>query len=397
MIFLFILIGLPALIILIDFLGFLFTGHQILNKVLLRMTEVAALIILPLVYGEFGKENDCCDLDSAVFSPEHQLTILIIILLCLAAYFYSSYRIKIATPVIEMVVNSLLFIGIVLNIFIAIHTKEPWLAIGGNMPIIILAILVLVKNQRAFITYSQDLEFFPTNEFEKFAWKVLNLKPILKFPVILIICLPILLILTGLLLLLGQKPDSIVRAFTDTYKHGFSQWDYKCDNVQCGGHYLCSVAANGHRKIVKPQRRGIRMGHNIICNRQLLISNAFEDLIQDKLPFLHKPIRRQYNKVGNFIHRYYYIFNNKFLSDFIYILMKPLEWFFLLTLYTFDRKPENRIAKQYLSNTDRQQISALHGPPPPRQGLFLPSATSVSAQANIQVFTFPNSSGQKST
>lgn len=346
----------PALIVLIDFLVFLFTGHQVINKVLLRVTEVASLIILPLMYGGFGAKNDCCDDDSAVFSPDHQLTIGLIIILCLTAYFYSSYRTKIATPIIEIVINSLLFIGIVLNIFIAIHTKETWLAIGGNMPIIILAILVLVKNQRIFAEYSQDLEFNPKSKFENIAWKILNLQPILKFPIILILCLPILIILACILLLVGQKPDSIVRAFTDTYKHGFSQWDYKCQNVECGGHYLCSVAANGHTKIVKPQRRGIRNGHNIICNRQLLISNAFEDLIQDRLPFLHKLIRRQYNKVGNFIHRYYDIFNNKFVSDFIYILMKPLEWFFLLTLYTFDRKPENRIAKQYISNTDRQQI-----------------------------------------
>ena len=29
-------------------------------------------------------------------------------------------------------------------------------------------------------------------------------------------------------------------------------------------------------------------------------------------------------------------------------LMKPLEWLFLVVLYTFDRKPENRICSQYL-------------------------------------------------
>jgi len=300
-----VLIYFPALIVSIDFLGFLFTGHQVVNRVLFRVTEVASLIILPLIYGRFGGKNDCCDGDSTVFSPDHQLTIGIIILLCLTAYFYSSYRTKISTPIIEIVINCLLFIGIVLNIFIAIHTKEFWLAIGGNMPIIILAILVLIKNQRVFLDYSIDIEFTPKNTFESIAWKILNLKPFLKFPIILVLCLPILVILTAILFVVGQKPDSIVRAFTDTYKHGFSQWDYKCNNVECGGHYLCSVAANGHSKIVKPQRRGIRNGHSIICNRQLLISNAFEDLIQDNLPFLHKSIRRQYNKVGNLIHRYY--------------------------------------------------------------------------------------------
>ena len=31
-----------------------------------------------------------------------------------------------------------------------------------------------------------------------------------------------------------------------------------------------------------------------------------------------------------------------------YIIMKPLEWIFLIVLYIFDKKPENRIATQYI-------------------------------------------------
>ncbi|MBC7868531.1 MAG: hypothetical protein H7X88_13430 [Gloeobacteraceae cyanobacterium ES-bin-316] len=353
-----ILIGLPLLVSLFDFFGFLIKGKRVVNIVIIRVVEIAAFLILPYMYISLDEKNDCCG-DSAAFSPEHRLTIWVIISLCLVAYFYSSYRKLISTPIIEIAVNSFLLVGIALNIFIAFQTKDTTLAIGGNLPIILLAVLVLAKNQRTFIEQSQELEFSPKNKLEYLAWKILNLQPIIKLPIIFILCLPVLVIVSAILLLVGQKPDSIIRAFTDTYKHGFSQWDYKCDNVQCGGHYLCSVAANGHAKIVKPERRGIRNGQNIICNRQLLISNAFEDLIKDGLPFLHKPIRKQYDKVGNFIHRYYGIFNNKFVSDFIYILMKPLEWLFLLTLYTFDRKPENRIGKQYISKADRQLIDKI--------------------------------------
>lgn len=170
---------------------------------------------------------------------------------------------------------------------------------------------------------------------------------------------PILTIITSVLLLFGQKPDSIVRAFTDTYHHGLSQLDYLCDNVDCGGHYLCSVAANGHKQIVCPIRYGERNGNKIICNRQLLIANAFEELIAQRLPRMHKVIRRQYNKVGNAIHKHYHLFNNKFISDLIYILMKPLELLFLFALYLFDTKPETRIAMQYLSKSDRQAIDVM--------------------------------------
>jgi hypothetical protein len=37
--------------------------------------------------------------------------------------------------------------------------------------------------------------------------------------------------------------------------------------------------------------------------------------------------------------------------------MKPIEWFFLFVLYTFEERPENRIAVQYLSGKDRLQIA----------------------------------------
>jgi hypothetical protein len=351
----FILIGLPLVILIIDLIGFITQGKRIVHIVLIRIVEIVSLIILPYIYAADNTTNDCCG-DSTAFSPQHQPTILTMVALCLIAYFYASYRKSMSSPIVEIFVNCLLLIGVVLNIFIAIQTKSIFFAACGNLPIIILGILILIKNQQLFYDYAKEDIFTPKNTFEKTAWQIISLKPVLKFPIVLLLCLPILIILSSILLLIGQKPDSIVRAFTDTYKHGFSQWDYKCGNVECGGHYLCSVAANGHTNIVKPKRLGIRNGNYIICNRQLLVSNAFEELMQEKLPFLHKNIRSQYNKVGNFIHRYYSIFNNKFLSDFIYILMKPFEWFFLFTLYSFDRNPENRIAKQYLSYNDRKKI-----------------------------------------
>nr|WP_166437023.1 DUF6688 family protein [Niastella caeni] len=292
-----------------------------------------------------------------MFSPEHRASIYTLIFLCLVAYFYSGYRKAIATPVVEIITNSLLITGIVLNILMFIH-EEIIVTIIGNTPIIFLFILMLVKNQRLLIEHIQQMEIEPRNSLEGFALKILLLKPFAKFSVLFVLCLPLLAIITGILLLFGQKPDSMIRAFTDTYKHGFSQLDYMCANVDCGEHFLCSVAAKGHKDFVKPTRLGIRKERLILCNRQLLVSNAFEDLLQHKLPFLHKTIRRNYNRVGNLIHRHYTIFNNKWVCDVVYVIMKPAEWFFLLVLYTFDRNPENRIAKQYISSNHRQQLES---------------------------------------
>lgn len=191
------------------------------------------------------------------------------------------------------------------------------------MPIIFLFILILIKNQNLIIEYLRNENNIPKNIFEKVSLRILNLKAFQQIPILIILCFPILGMLTVLLLILGQKPDSIIRVFTETYKHGLSQWDYKCDNVACGGHYLCSVAAKGHKILIRPIRLGVRGKSYIICNRQLLIANAFEEILEQKFPVVHKLVRQVYNKVGNMIHRYYDSFDNKWISDFCYILMKP--------------------------------------------------------------------------
>jgi len=355
--FLIFLCGLPSLLLTIDFVSFVFTGKRLYKKGLTRLIEIAGMVGLPILYLWLldDNKNDCCS-SSATFSPEHKLTIYILIVVCIIAYFYSSFKTGITSPIIEVLTNSLLLFGFVFNIFIAVQVGDIfWLF--GNIPVGLIFIFQLISNHKTFLEANLPIVQSPANYFEKTAWKILTLNPFLKIPIFLILCLPILTVIASLLLLFGQKSDSIIRAFTDTYKHGFSQLDYLCDNVHCGGHFLCSVAANGHKEVVKPIRYGERNENKIICNRQLLIANAFEELVQQKLPKTHKIIRSQYNKVGNAIHRHYHIFNNKFVSDCIYFLMKPLEMFFLLILYTFDAKPENRIAQQYLNKTDRQALN----------------------------------------
>ena len=109
-------------------------------------------------------------------------------------------------------------------------------------------------------------------------------------------------------------------------------------------HYLCTVAAGGHRKIVKPIRKGIRHGHEVIVNRQLCIANAFEEVLQEKTPRAHRLIRGFYDKYGFPVAK---LIRHKWSADIVYFLMKPLEWIFLIVLYSTDVHPENRIAVQY--------------------------------------------------
>ncbi len=152
---------------------------------------------------------------------------------------------------------------------------------------------------------------------------------------------------TGLIICItiicGQGPDAIIKAFTETSDWTFSRM-ISPPPIQYEGHYLCTVAVNGHEKIVKPTRLGIRHGTKIVVNRQLCTANAFEQLIEDKAPRFHKLVRYIYDKYGYPISKH---ITTKFRADVIYIIMKPLEWVFLITLYLFDVDPESRIALQY--------------------------------------------------
>lgn len=144
--------------------------------------------------------------------------------------------------------------------------------------------------------------------------------------------------------LIGQGLDAPIKAFTDTADWTFSKQtppppsDYE-------GHYLCTVAAGGHKKVVKPLRFGSRRGATIIVNRQLCIANAFEEVIQIKFPSFHRMVRHIYDTYGYPLSK---LITNSLRADVVYIIMKPLEWIFLLFLYLVDVRPEQRIRNQYV-------------------------------------------------
>lgn len=158
-----------------------------------------------------------------------------------------------------------------------------------------------------------------------------------------LLALPLLAILLGILVLFGQAPDAVVRAFTETSDWALSQ-KISPPPIEYDGHYLCTVAVGGHPRLVKPTRYGLRHGKRIVVNRQLCVANAFEQLLMERTPRFHRAVRQFYDTHG-------YPLSQKLTTpiraDVTYLLMKPLEWVFLLCLYTFDIKPENRIAMQY--------------------------------------------------
>ncbi|MCR5002155.1 MAG: hypothetical protein K6A71_10215 [Lachnospiraceae bacterium] len=168
----------------------------------------------------------------------------------------------------------------------------------------------------------------------------------LSWPVAAIIAmLPLLGVILGILSLFGQYPDHVIRAWTETAQWNLSRMEAP-PNVSYDEHYLCTVAAGGHERVVKPLRMGVRHGHRIVVNRQLLIANAFEQVLEERTPKMHRVIRKFYDKHGYPVAQH---IRTKLAADVVYFVMKPLEWFFLTILYLTDVHPENRIATQYIS------------------------------------------------
>lgn len=160
---------------------------------------------------------------------------------------------------------------------------------------------------------------------------------------------PLLGIMICVLALFGQKPDSVIKAWTETADWNLSK-QIAPPNVMYDEHYLCTVAAGGHEKIVKPIRMGERHGHRVVVNRQLCVANAFEQILEERTPCFHKHVRQFYDTYGFPVAR---LIRSRYTADLVYLMMKPLEWIFLIVIYFCDVKPENRIVVQYLPKRAR--------------------------------------------
>ncbi len=239
-------------------------------------------------------------------------------------------------------------IGNVMNILFAIHIFKNVDNVLGVFYYVFHVNVILLSIQWIRYRMMEQVKVIQERETQfRYSW-MNNLYEYLKktshmciFSFIMI--LPMTLIIWIILILFGQGPDGMIKVFTMTADWTFSQ-QIPPPPLEYDGHYLCTVAAGGHKKVVKPIRYGKRRGQTIVVNRQLCIANAFEDLIQQNFPKFHKGVRHVYDTYGYPLSQ---DITTPLRADIVYVLMKPLEWLFLFTLYLFDSNPESRIAKQY--------------------------------------------------
>ncbi len=300
------------------------------------------------------------------FSREHLLTMLLLFGVGLISYAFLKSRKEKAAPLAVVLSMSGVYLGILTNVMMLIQlfgsvaADTPFtncmfpdvvffMLVPFNYILLAVALLVRVIRDQSRRLQEQTIWEMERKE-ESYKSGILgNCNRLLERSgnwalYALLLTLPLLCMIMGLLLLFGQKPDSAIRVFTET-----SDWTLSTKisppPVEAGAHYLCTVALQGHESLVKPTRMGIRRGEIIVVNRQLCVANAFEQLLEERMPRFHRSLRNFYDTYGYPVSRH---IKTPFTADVIYLLMKPLEWLFLIVLYLIDEKPENRIATQYL-------------------------------------------------
>lgn len=255
-------------------------------------------------------------------------------------------------PLVTALAIGALYLGVIYSIIWTFHfvSDEVDLLFFSMLPVnsIFIAARLIVRKTGEYVpdpNRSTKIEQNPVLAFyNNFCMKASF------FPVFgLLMVIPILGVMIVALLLFGQSPDAAIRAFTDTSDFRLST-KVSPENLTLyvDEHYLCTVAASGDKKIVKPLRKGLRHGHEVTVNRQLEIANAFEEVIQVHTPVFHRHLRHFYDTYGFPIAK---LIKKNWVADMVYFIMKPLEYLFVIVLYLVEVHPEDRIALQYSGTT----------------------------------------------
>lgn len=298
-------------------------------------------------HAEYDTAIDIIDNGYTPFAGKHALSLFLIYSISIFSLLKLWWQ-KEAIPPIQFVLAVIFLIfGLILSVAIVIQVLSntesgsvgflfvPFPSLQFILTLIIL--FRIIKNEQIFATdkiYSNQI----LNQLNQYIVKSKNLPFI-----ILIATVPVYIFIILILMLFGQDYNAITKVFTETTTWTFSQQTHP-PFLDHRGHYLCTVAVCGNPKIVKPLRLGKRHGQEIIVNRQLLIANAFEELIEENIPNIHRFIRKIYDQYG-------YPLSKKITSErksnLVYRFMKPLEYLFLFTLYLCCIRPELNINKQY--------------------------------------------------
>lgn len=325
------------------------TPERVFDAITLALGPCYSILYLAVSHGVvFHSQWDTVLVNSETHPPmnsDFMLTVFVLALVGLAGYLALNYLPleKLPPLIIVMSIAGMYLacgVGIIWSVQVFQDISDGWL--------LLLPLNVLFITARTIRAKMAEWNALP-RETPEYASPLLTLahKALCKsqfWPLLaLLLMWPLLGGLIGVLSLFGQAPSAAIKAWTETSDWNLSQ-RVAPQNIYQDEHYLCTVAAGGHKRVVKPQRLGVRHGHQVIVNRQLCVANAFEQVLEERTPRFHRAVRHFYDTYGFPIAK---LIHSPYLADIIYFLMKPLEWLFLIVLYTVDIHPEDRIAVQY--------------------------------------------------
>jgi len=279
--------------------------------------------------------------DVEFFDWRYAYPLFICLFIFFACYFISYYLKELIGPLLLLIIavgiilGCILLTAILLQLAIALpFALFPTLFLYG-LPIyaIIPSIILFIKELQALNLFIQTQANVSGMEDSHPLVILIRMSPLL---------LPVSLIILAVQYVLNQKSSPIVKAFTEASEGVFASGI--CENCPPMSDYLCTIAAQGYPLFVKPLRRGVRLGMPLLVNRQLLVSNAFEEWLMVNFPKLHKPIRKTYDAFNIPVNKWC---RYKLLATIMYFLWKPFEYLGLLCVYLFVPHPEDLINRQY--------------------------------------------------
>ena len=324
---------LPVLLLVLEVIGLVreSKGNQmkgirifdLMSLVLGSLYEVMFLAVVKNIEGADWEEQLSNAARHTPIYTKAGVTVFAIFLISIIGYLVLQYvHIENMAPLVVVLSISAMYLGIIQLIVLTIQVFElkPGSSDMADLFLLILPVCCILMAARTILkkihewnTMNMEMGKIEEEPILTLSEKILenaNLWPALAV----LLMFPLLGIIIMVLVLFGQAPDSIVKAWTET-----SDWTLS--------------------------QRGVRHGHEVIVNRQLCIANAFEEVIREKTPRFHRAVRSFYDRYGFPVAK---LIRKKWQADVVYIIMKPLEWVFLVVLYLVDVHPENRIAVQYM-------------------------------------------------
>lgn len=312
--------------------------------------EILGIIVFPILgHISLFAFND----EAELLDPKYIDTVWWVSILSALAYFASRLYKHVLPPLVLMLLPSLLVLGSVLALVQFVHFVPVALVAAAIFVFLIfvlpifslLQISILMSVEVYALVQESKIQLLKINGKSPAVEWLINVYYGKNFWIYQLITFPLFIsIVQFVLVLFSQKPDDIVQAFIESSDGVFS--DGSCDECNRNNQeYICTIAGFGSAALVKPIHMGRRAGVDIRVNRQLKVCNAFEELMEERTPRMHRFLRKKYDDLQIPIHKWK---NVKWAANGLFLFIKPMEWSFLVLLYLLEKNPEVRIGRQYL-------------------------------------------------